>query len=444
MAVCATWVPGPKFGDRRCRLGIACDNAKCGFAHPGGWEHAATPVSSNPSMAAIAGVQWVAGNKFGDRRCREGANCANAQCGFAHPSNWVHFHGTEDAAHLPPTQPPTRSTAKPEPPIVPQTGGFGGGFADGGVVAGFTGVPPQPLVAAEPCTPAKMSSADPHVLAGTVGECSSTAAIELQGLLEAGLPAGTAKTGGLFDGFTLLHSAAYAGNVRAAEVLLAAGAMVDAANRRGDTPLCVATRRGHKDTIKLLMRAGADPAHANAEGCTAAQEAERKFGRDSCAMEELLALLAIDGHSTLSAGVAGRDGGGVAGGGVAGGGVAGGVNGGVAAPTASQAPSALGLNVAAVEFVPPLTLWNGSWEPSNEVAAEAERYLEEQEGAGMDAEAEAMATMAPDAEEQAWLDAMIAEQQGDAWRESDQPGLDEDEQLWLDEALDVVADQPSG
>lgn len=38
-------------------------------------------------------VEWVPCGKFGSKRCREGGNCRNAQCGFAHPHDWIHFHG---------------------------------------------------------------------------------------------------------------------------------------------------------------------------------------------------------------------------------------------------------------------------------------------------------------------------------------------------------------
>eukprot|EP00900_Chrysochromulina_parva_P026889 jgi/Chrpa1/8834/Chrysochromulina_OHIO_Genome00020052-RA len=41
----------------------------------------------------IPAVVWIPSGKFGNRRCREGGACHNAQCGFAHPSDWVHFHG---------------------------------------------------------------------------------------------------------------------------------------------------------------------------------------------------------------------------------------------------------------------------------------------------------------------------------------------------------------
>ena len=94
------WVACGKFGDKRCRDGGACSNTKCGFAHPAEWIHLQPspkeppPKELSPPPAAVAADAWVACGKFGDRRCRDGSACRNAMCGFAHPRDWVHFHGT--------------------------------------------------------------------------------------------------------------------------------------------------------------------------------------------------------------------------------------------------------------------------------------------------------------------------------------------------------------
>lgn len=70
------------------------------------------------------------------------------------------------------------------------------------------------------------------------------------------------------DGFVPLHLAAQQGNVEFAEVLLEAGAIVDAVNKYGNTPLFVAVfnSRGHGDLIRLLRRYGADPRRFNGFG----------------------------------------------------------------------------------------------------------------------------------------------------------------------------------
>ena len=70
--------------------------------------------------------------------------------------------------------------------------------------------------------------------------------------------------------FTPLHLAAQQGAGRVAELLLSAGANVDATNAHGNTPLFVAVfnSKGRGDLIELLRAAGADPLHANNAGQT--------------------------------------------------------------------------------------------------------------------------------------------------------------------------------
>jgi uncharacterized protein len=73
-------------------------------------------------------------------------------------------------------------------------------------------------------------------------------------------------------GFTALHFAAQEGALAAAEILLAAGAQVDAVNSYGSTPLWTAVfnSRGRGELIQLLRRHGADPWHPNNTGHTPA------------------------------------------------------------------------------------------------------------------------------------------------------------------------------
>jgi ankyrin repeat protein len=71
-------------------------------------------------------------------------------------------------------------------------------------------------------------------------------------------------------GFTPLHLAAQEGSVEAARILLDHGAVVDAVNNFGNTPLFVAVfnSRGRGDVIQLLRANGADAHRANNTGQT--------------------------------------------------------------------------------------------------------------------------------------------------------------------------------
>ncbi len=71
------------------------------------------------------------------------------------------------------------------------------------------------------------------------------------------------------DGMTALHWAAYGGQLEMIEVLVYAGANLEAVTRVADyTPLMVATRTGHGDAAVLLLDAGADPRAATVTGVT--------------------------------------------------------------------------------------------------------------------------------------------------------------------------------
>ncbi|GGQ32507.1 hypothetical protein GCM10010140_73210 [Streptosporangium pseudovulgare] len=58
---------------------------------------------------------------------------------------------------------------------------------------------------------------------------------------------------------TPLHQAAQEGATQVIELLLAAGAEVDPADRYGATPLWEAVRHGQEDAVRTLLDAGADP-----------------------------------------------------------------------------------------------------------------------------------------------------------------------------------------
>lgn len=70
---------------------------------------------------------------------------------------------------------------------------------------------------------------------------------------------------------TALHHAAIAGNDAAAELLVAAGAEVDAVDNDGRTPLWHAAALNLPDSavVDVLLRAGADPKIRDARGVSA-------------------------------------------------------------------------------------------------------------------------------------------------------------------------------
>jgi ankyrin repeat protein len=67
-----------------------------------------------------------------------------------------------------------------------------------------------------------------------------------------------AKSWELFAGFTPLYLAAGEGHKEIAELLIAAGAEVNAKDEDGLTPLHYPVAKGHKDIVELLIGKGAD------------------------------------------------------------------------------------------------------------------------------------------------------------------------------------------
>ena len=77
------------------------------------------------------------------------------------------------------------------------------------------------------------------------------------------------------DGTAALHWAAYRDDLETADLLLRAGAAVDAANRYGVTPLALAGERGFGAIVERLLQSGADPNTSRRGGETVLMSASR-------------------------------------------------------------------------------------------------------------------------------------------------------------------------
>jgi ankyrin repeat protein len=94
----------------------------------------------------------------------------------------------------------------------------------------------------------------------------------VQQLLEAGASIDTRSTNQAAN--TALHAALAGQSLAATELLLAAGADVNARQYGGFTPLQAAAQHGDLALIELLLRHGADPSLAADDGRTASEMAE--------------------------------------------------------------------------------------------------------------------------------------------------------------------------
>lgn len=88
--------------------------------------------------------------------------------------------------------------------------------------------------------------------------------------LDAGVPVELTDTAGN----TLLMLAAYHGHAQTVRALTARGAVVDALNDRGQSPLAGAVFKGEREVVAALLEAGADPD----AGHPTAREAAAMFG----------------------------------------------------------------------------------------------------------------------------------------------------------------------
>ena len=92
--------------------------------------------------------------------------------------------------------------------------------------------------------------------------------------LQAGASAGMVATSGMFQSWSLLHVASYAGHAASCQLLLSAGAPIDARDKKGDTPLHKAVGKGHAGVVRALLLARANPAATNSTGIAPLHAAE--------------------------------------------------------------------------------------------------------------------------------------------------------------------------
>ena len=100
---------------------------------------------------------------------------------------------------------------------------------------------------------------------GCVLSRSSKRLEALAGALREGAPIDATMHGGMYDGYTLLHAAAFNGHEAHVQLLLARGASCSATNRTGATALTLAAKKGHVAVARLLLQAGANPEAVTSE-----------------------------------------------------------------------------------------------------------------------------------------------------------------------------------
>ena len=87
---------------------------------------------------------------------------------------------------------------------------------------------------------------------------------------------------------TALHKAVDSDDIKACEVLLAAGADVNAADEHGHTPLLKAARKGSEACVSLLLKAGAVVSAVDKYGNTPLQ--------GSCTRQRFMCGIAVEGR----------------------------------------------------------------------------------------------------------------------------------------------------
>jgi uncharacterized protein len=85
-------------------------------------------------------------------------------------------------------------------------------------------------------------------------------------------------------GWAPLHYAATAGNLEIMQILLDENAYIDAESPNKSTPLMVAAQYGSTQAVKLLLEAGADPTLRNELGLSAVEFAQRGNRPDAASL----------------------------------------------------------------------------------------------------------------------------------------------------------------
>ncbi|WAQ97891.1 ANR50-like protein [Mya arenaria] len=75
------------------------------------------------------------------------------------------------------------------------------------------------------------------------------------------------------NGRTLLHTAAYKGNLHLVQLLLLKGASIEALDKSKQTPLNLAAKQGYSDVVSALVEVGANVDNADEDGLTALRSA---------------------------------------------------------------------------------------------------------------------------------------------------------------------------
>ena len=117
----------------------------------------------------------------------------------------------------------------------------------------------------------------PALVAAVKSEVKSARLPLVRQLLQHGFDVNVAVArGSTFEGQTALHEAVNQNDPAIAQLLIEAGADVNAQDAEGNTPLHVATRKDAAAFAELLVAHGADVAKTNARGETAVAQQKPK------------------------------------------------------------------------------------------------------------------------------------------------------------------------
>jgi hypothetical protein len=157
---------------------------------------------------------------------------------------------------------------------------------------------PSPQLAASAAAPAPAPAAPPSVAQNYAPGSPSASASASNFVAAPRAPAARANPLGLSGGAAdsaragnaltpaTLHSAAAQGDVTQAATMLDQGAVIDARDEAGRTPLMLAVTQGRLETVRLLLARGADPNAADNSGHTPLQQATKRNLRDVAALLE--------------------------------------------------------------------------------------------------------------------------------------------------------------